>query len=537
MTGTLQPRHPQRPTPVCILAAQRLLASASAVLFGRYGDVTQLAHEREVCRQALYRESARVLDAVDGSASQQRLHELADQAAHQRQHTAELEQRLADAVIVDADKQAEFAAVSQAEGVSLPGARRLLAVLLGADTPSVAKLGRFTQEAARRATALLAVLDEASRPLVQQAAADEIFAGRQPILMVVEQESLCWVSGRRVPRRDGATWAEEFRRLPNLVQVTRDDGTGLEKGLALVNQERCRQERPAVADQADHFHLLREGSRALRRLQGQTTRALEAAEKAQKELACRARRGHKRTGQASVASRQWRHAEAVMDRWIAAERAWAQVRQALPLFTPSGQLNTRAQAEAVVAAALPQLAGPEWAKVRRQLARPEMFTFLDRVQQELACLPVAEELRQAAVRAEGLRRQPGALAGGDASAGALRGVLLLAGVVLSLAGVAGERAVTLVRDVLRQGWRASSLVEGINSVLRMHQGRHRRLTQGLLDLKRLYWNCRVFRTGRRRRRSPYELLGVQLPQRDWWGLLKMTPEELKQQLSAPKVVA
>ena len=43
-------------------------------------------------------------------------------------------------------------------------------------------------------------------------------------------------------------------------------------------------------------------------------------------------------------------------------------------------------------------------------------------------------------------------------------------------------------------WRASSLVEGINSVLRMQQARHRRLTPGLLDLKRLYWNCHRFRT-------------------------------------------
>ena len=45
-----------------------------------------------------------------------------------------------------------------------------------------------------------------------------------------------------------------------------------------------------------------------------------------------------------------------------------------------------------------------------------------------------------------------------------------------------------VREVLRGVWRASSLVECINSVARMHQGRHRKMTQGLLDLKRLYWD-------------------------------------------------
>jgi hypothetical protein len=64
---------------------------------------------------------------------------------------------------------------------------------------------------------------------------------------------------------------------------------------------------------------------------------------------------------------------------------------------------------------------------------------------------------------------------------------------------AAERAAyARVAQVLRTTVRASSAVEGINSVLRMQQGRHRKLTQGLLDLKRLYWNCRRLPTGRRR---------------------------------------
>jgi hypothetical protein len=63
-------------------------------------------------------------------------------------------------------------------------------------------------------------------------------------------------------------------------------------------------------------------------------------------------------------------------------------------------------------------------------------------------------------------------------------------------------------------------VEGINSVLRMQQGRHRKMTQGLLDLKRLYWNCRRLQTGRRRGRCPYEMLGVPLPSTDFWTLLR-----------------
>ena len=65
--------------------------------------------------------------------------------------------------------------------------------------------------------------------------------------------------------------------------------------------------------------------------------------------------------------------------------------------------------------------------------------------------------------------------------------------------------------VLRGVWRASSLVECLNSVARMQQARHRKMTQELLDLKRLYWNLRRFRIGRRKDQTPYGLLGLKLP--------------------------
>jgi hypothetical protein len=78
----------------------------------------------------------------------------------------------------------------------------------------------------------------------------------------------------------------------------------------------------------------------------------------------------------------------------------------------------------------------------------------------------------------------------------------------------------LVAAVLGRAVRASSAVEGMNSVLRMHQWRHRTLTQGMLDRKRLYWNTRVFRGGQRKGRCPYEHLGLKLSRSDFWGLLQ-----------------
>lgn len=89
-----------------------------------------------------------------------------------------------------------------------------------------------------------------------------------------------------------------------------------------------------------------------------------------------------------------------------------------------------------------------------------------------------------------------------------------------------------VRAVLRGVWRASSLVECVNSVARMQQARHRKMTQGLLDLKRLYWNLRRFRTGPRKGQTPYGLLGLDLPALSFWEFLKLTQEELRETLSA-----
>jgi hypothetical protein len=157
------------------------VASAFAVLCGQYGDVTQMARDREQSRQSLYREAEQVADAVDGAAAQARIDELQQQLAQRQAEVQALQDRLKRAVEITPDKQDEFAAVAQAEGVSLSAARRLLRVVEGSEpTPSVATLGRATFEAGTRAGPLLKVLDETARPGVKQGTADEIFLAEDP---------------------------------------------------------------------------------------------------------------------------------------------------------------------------------------------------------------------------------------------------------------------------------------------------------------------------------------------------------------------
>ena len=516
-----------------------LLASAAAVFCGPRGSVSRLAHQRGTSRQRLYREAHAVAGAIDPQRQAARYafhHRQRDQLqaelARCRAEVTRLRQQLQGACVLGPDKVAEFAATAQAAGVSLSAAHALLAVALGKATPSVASLGRLAHQAGQAARVRLAVLDGFARRRAKQVAADEIFVGRKPVLMTVEQHSLCWLSGRPAADRGSREWAQEFAQLPALEQLTRDGGVGMEKGLLLDNARRKQAGLTEVADQEDHFHILHRGRRGLRAVRAKAARALKKAEVAQAKLKRDRRKGKLPQGRYTAVANYWRQAEAAFDRWAAQERSFERLRAALRLFTPEGQLNTPERAWAEAEASLAGLTGPEWSRLRRGLIGPKALTFLRRVQEQLAALPVSAELRQAAVRVEGLRRQPEALQGGSPSAGASRGVLLACGLVLSLSKEAGTQALALVRGVLAGAWRSSSLVENLNSVLRMQQRRQKRLTQGLLDLKRLYWNCHVFRAGRRKKQSPYQRLGLKLPPGSWWQLLQQTPEQLQEQLSA-----
>jgi hypothetical protein len=344
--------------------------------------------------------------------------------------------------------------------------------------------------------------------------------------MVVEPESLCWLTGRMVKARDGVTWAEEFARFPALQAVIRDDGTGLSKGVKLERARRRADGLPALDETLDVFHTLREGGRALRKSWGAATRALEHADATQKAFDRGGRQGRSRQGQGAPRNRRWREAEQLWDHATAAEIAWKRVQSAFEFFTPEGRLNDRAQAEALIAAALPALSGAVWAKTRRLLLRRESFTFLDQVQQRLAELGLAPDVLSALLDLEGLHRQPWR------QSAATRAWALARSVQLTKVCPDWREEARRVRAVLRSVWRASSLVECVNGVARMQQARHRKMTQGLLDLKRLYWNLRRFRTGPRKDQTPYGLLGVKVPDLSFWEFLKLTPEELREKLSA-----
>lgn len=454
------------------------------------------------------------------------------------QDNRQLWQAYRDSVPFGPQRQRRFAATA-ALGLSLNQTRALLGCVLPAlDCPSRATLGRWVEEAADRASPVVAVLDAACAGSVEQLCLDEIFCRRVPLLMGVEPHSLAWVLGQRGPDRSAATWQQALQAWPQLRYVTADDGTGLQRALGAVNAQRRQQDTCAAVEvNLDVFHTRRDGERAVRGEWSAAQRIWEEAEKAERQLIQVRRQGRDPRGATQRALRAWRRAEDAFDAAQRREAAWRRAERSLNLFGPDGELNDRARAEATIGAATAELDGGRWAKVVRMLTDARSLTFLDRLQRDLQEAEPRAEVRQALVA---LWRSRAATRPG---CGPLLGGAL--GVVLPLVGalICGRLepnwhgAYRRVARVLSRVVRASSVVECLNSVVRMHQGRHRTLSQPLLDLKRLHWNCRELAEGKRQGACPYQHLGLSLPTYDWWELLGMDAEELKQKLSTSPIAA
>jgi len=77
------------------------------------------------------------------------------------------------------------------------------------------------------------------------------------------------------------------------------------------------------------------------------------------------------------------------------ESAWGRARVTLNLFGPDGRLNDRALAEAEIGAALKDLSGPDWAKVRNFLEDRRGLASLDRMNRRLKSAEPQREWREA----------------------------------------------------------------------------------------------------------------------------------------------
>jgi hypothetical protein len=499
------------------------IANAAVGLTGPYGDVTRQAQVADCSRQTIYdhahKVQAAVVDAHDGGPTRAALI-----AGNRRlaQENAQLWDWLTQTIEFPANKQHEFVATAAAMGLSLNQILVLLALILGQRAcPGRSTMHRWIKLAGAAAGRALKLLDARCRALVLAGCLDEIFFHGRPVLVGVEPASMAWFLGQVADDRTGATWAGALRPWDGLSYVTADAGKGLQAGIAAVRRARQEEGKPSLESGLDVFHTTYEARRALRLIWSRVERLWEQAEAASRRVEGSRQQGRDARGQASVASRAWRQAEAAFAEYERSEAGWEIAQGALAVFGPEGRLSDRARAAGQIALALPSLSGREWSKVRGLLQAEGALTFLDRLHRQLREAVAEDALRAELVRLWWLRRRrPRPGASGEVT-GAAHVAHLVQELVCRKMGANWRESYDAVSRVLRGAVRASSAVECMNSVLRMHQSRHRTVSQGLLDLKRLYWNCREFREGKRRRHCPYELLGLKLPSYRFWDLLGM----------------
>lgn len=346
--------------------------------------------------------------------------------------------------------------------------------------------------------------------------------------MGIEPASMTAVFCEDAPDRKAETWERSLAPFDRLEFAVSDAAQGIAKAVAdIAAARRDDPGAPALEHGLDLFHTTMQANRVLARHWRRAEATWAEAEAADREVAGSKRQGVDARGVAQTARVAWGRAVTRLEHTERLESAWGRARAALDLFGPDGWLKNRACAEAEIGATLKDLVGPDWAKVRNFLKDRRSLAFLDRMNRRLESAEPRREWREAMAWRWRLRHRrpttPDPLTGLVRAVGRDR--------VLDQA----ERAsYDRVAAVLKDTFRASSAVECMNSVLRMQQSRHKRMTQPMLDLKRLYWNCHRFGAGPRRKACPYQVLGLNLPTFDFWRLLQADPKELAQRLSTAR---
>jgi hypothetical protein len=339
--------------------------------------------------------------------------------------------------------------------------------------------------------------------------------------VAVEPTSLTLLACAKTGDRSGAAWQVVLEQFTNAEFVVSDAAKGIAAAVQAMVSARSESGSTVPLEHGlDVFHTNMEARRVLAGPWRRAEAAWEEAEAADARVAEAKRNGKDARAVAPQARSAWQEAERLLAAVDQQESAWQRARAALAVFRPDGRLNDRAWAEAEIELALADLRGVEWKKVRNFLKDVRTLTYLDRLQRRLAEAEPDPVMRRVCLRRWWLRHQGSRAAAAPQTAQAHVQAMLDAKVRDGQLTAEEQAAYDRLAQVLRTTVRASSAVEGINSVLRMQQGRHRKMTQGLLDLKRLYWNCRPLQTGKRRGRCPYEMLGTPLPSTDFWALLR-----------------
>jgi hypothetical protein len=336
--------------------------------------------------------------------------------------------------------------------------------------------------------------------------------------------------------RSAQTWKNQLKPFQHLAFAISDAAKGIASAVQQLAWKRREEDpsAPALVHGLDLFHTSQEAQRVLaqhwHRLD--IDALWEQAESCDAEVTRTKKRGVHAWGAAAVARAAWSKVTTALEEFDRLAAPWHRCRKAFDLFRPDGQLNDRQWAESEIKAGLKELTGQQWQKVRNFLTDPRSLAFFDCMHERLEKVEPRAQWRDFLAWRWWRRHY-------RSTSSAKSPLAELAYEVAAQRPLerAEQAAYDQIATILNHTVRASSAVECMNSVLRMQQSRHRRMTQSMLDLKRLYWNCHRFRSGPRKNQCPYEALGLELPTYDFWKLLQTQPADLTPQLSTSRIAA
>lgn len=345
-------------------------------------------------------------------------------------------------------------------------------------------------------------------------AADEIFLGRGPALLLVEPRSLLISGARLAGGRTAEDWSPVVAAMQALELCASDAGAGVTKAL----------DEGGVRRVADLFHLLGKAEAWLAR----SEKAVGAHWAAVEKTRCVLERPPGQPGRRPkprVAN--YEEARQAADReladWCRLADLCAQAKATTDLVTPQGRLNTPRRASATLAEVLAEMAQTEEGKglatALGGFERQPAFAHLGVLGEKLAGLGLEQLGPDRGAKLGPLVAEALAWRRTDKTS-----VEWLA--QASTGSLADEIELAVLRAV-DAAIRSSSAAECVNSRVRPVQVARKRLSEDFIYLLAVYHNLRPFGRGSvREGQTPAELAGIQLPTRDWIELLDLVAADL-----------
>jgi hypothetical protein len=354
-------------------------------------------------------------------------------------------------------------------------------------------------------------------------AADEIFDGERPHLVMVEPQSLLIVELSCQDHRDALTWGVTLLECAkcgvNIEQVVSDGAQGLKKGIAETEL--------GIVHQLDLFHTLREALRVEKLLERAAYQAIKREAERFGVIA-----SAKSEGVWEKRFEQWEKASAAVEQHIGVYETYRwlvqELREGLEFVTPSGDLRSANEMETIISVVADLMLTIPHLKVqvvaeRLKRQKGELVKYLYPLQEKLAEL-MAQVGDEPLVR---LCLQEWRLEKEERKKGKQNGLETCKAQLQQWEEGVVKRVRETVRWLFGKVARASSLVETINSWLRPFLWRRKGNGRGIYNLLRLCWNTHRFARGKRQGKTPAQLAGIEVNMDDWLKLIGFAPKESK----------